>query len=78
MGVRAAAQALPLVLRGTRPGEFNSIFFAQTAAVRAQILAQTSVQPAVPEDTVEMGEIGLKGLFLDDRLRLLADVYKGR
>ena len=63
---------------GTRPGEFNSIFFAQTAAVRAQILAQTSVQPAVPEDTVEMGEIGLKGLFLDDRLRLLADVYKGR
>jgi iron complex outermembrane recepter protein len=63
---------------GTRPGEFNSIFFAQTAAVRAQILAQTNVEPGVPEDNVQMGEIGLKGLFLDGRLRVLADVYKGR
>ncbi|MFO1426171.1 MAG: TonB-dependent receptor [Steroidobacteraceae bacterium] len=63
---------------GNRPGEFNTIFFAQTPAVQAQILQQANVQGSVPEDEIKMEEIGIKGLFMDGRLRVLADVYTGR
>ena len=62
---------------GTRPGEFNTQFFTLTAAQQAQVLAATSVGLAVPEERMRMGEVGLKGNFLDNRLRLLADVYYG-
>jgi iron complex outermembrane receptor protein len=64
--------------RGSRPGEFNTIYFAQTPAVQAQIAQQANVQGSVPEDKLNMGELGVKGMFLDNRVRLLADVYFGK
>jgi iron complex outermembrane receptor protein len=62
---------------GNRPGAFNTIFFAQTPAVQEQIRQQANVEGSVPEDKLEMIELGVKGQFLDGRLRLLADVYFG-
>jgi iron complex outermembrane receptor protein len=62
---------------GNRPGEFNSIYFAQTPAIQAQIAAQGSVQGTVAEDEIKMYEVGVKGMLFDNRLRLLADVYHG-
>ena len=63
---------------GTRPGEFNTQFFTLTAAQQAQVLAATSVGLSVPEERMRMGELGIKGTFLENRLRLLADVYYGK
>ncbi|MSO73162.1 MAG: hypothetical protein EXQ84_06075 [Rhodospirillaceae bacterium] len=63
---------------GTRPIEFNTNFFTLTTAQQNQILAQASVGGLVPADRIRMGEVGVKGLFLDGSLRLLAAVYKGR
>lgn len=62
---------------GNRPGEFNTIYFAQTPAIQEQIAAQANVQGAVPEDELKMYELGVKGMLFDNRLRLLADIYYG-
>jgi iron complex outermembrane receptor protein len=63
---------------GNRPGEFNTIYFAQTPEIQQQIATQANVQGAVPEDEIKMYELGLRGMFFDNRLRLLANVYHGR
>lgn len=63
---------------GTRPGEFNTQFFTLSAAQQAQVTAQTSVGLSVPEERMRMGEVGVKGTFLENRLRILADVYYGK
>lgn len=62
---------------GNRPGAFNTIFFAQPPAVQQQIQQQANVSGSVPEDKLEMWEVGVRGNFLDDRLRLLASIYTG-
>lgn len=63
---------------GRRPGEFNTIYFAQTPDVQAQIALQANVQGAVPEDELQMAELGMKGRFFDNRLQILAAAYAGK
>jgi iron complex outermembrane receptor protein len=46
--------------------------------VQDQIRQQANVTGSVPEEELTMWELGVKGMFLDDRLRLLANVYTGR
>lgn len=62
---------------GTRPLEFNGLFFAQSQFVQDQITQQANIQGVVPEDKIRMGEFGVKGQFFDNRLRVLAAVYYG-
>ncbi|MES2033469.1 MAG: TonB-dependent receptor [Pseudomonadota bacterium] len=63
---------------GRRPGEFNTIYFAQTPDVQEQISAQANVDGVVPEDELTMVEFGVKGRFLDNRLQLMAAAYAGK
>jgi iron complex outermembrane receptor protein len=63
---------------GNRPGEFNATYFVEPPAIQKQILAQTAVSPSVPEENIRMIELGAKGSFFNNTLRLLADVYYGR
>ncbi len=62
---------------GTRPGEFNNVYFTLAPDLKAQVDAVTPVAAAVPEERIRMVEVGAKGLFLEDRLRILAAAYYG-
>ncbi len=62
---------------GTRPIEINSNFYALTPSQQAQILTQVPVGGIVPADRIKMGEVGAKGLFFDNTLRIMADIYYG-
>ncbi len=62
---------------GSRPGTFNSSLFALPAAAQAQVQAQLTVPVAVDEEKVAMYEVGVKGNFLDRRLRILSAFYSG-
>ena len=73
-GVNAYASAA----RGTRPGVFNSVFTALSAFAQAQVRAQVDVPIAVPEEILTSYELGLKGDFLDRRLRVLSSIYYGQ
>ncbi len=64
--------------RGTRPGTFNINFLSLSAFAQQQISTQFSVPLAVPEEKLTTYEAGLKGDFLDRRLRLLAAAYYGQ
>ncbi len=66
--------------RGTRPGTFNSNLPGFTAAQQAQLIANAggSIPLAVPEETLNTYEAGVKGEFFDRRLRILADGYYGQ
>ncbi|MSO98627.1 MAG: hypothetical protein EXR11_10480 [Rhodospirillaceae bacterium] len=64
--------------RGTRPGTFNINFLSLTAFQQAQIVSQLSVPLSIPEETLRTYEAGLKGDFMDRRLRILAAVYYGQ
>jgi iron complex outermembrane recepter protein len=61
--------------RGNKPGTFNLNLLTLTPAQLAVVEAQTNGQLAVPEETVDMFELGLKGDFLENRLRVLAAAY---
>ena len=63
---------------GNRPGEFNTIYRAQPAYVQAIISQQANVNEAVGEDKIKMGEVGLKGTLLNNRVRVLLAGYVGR
>ena len=63
---------------GSRPGQFNVAVYGLDPATRASILAQANVSLAVAPEKLEMYEIGLKGDFLERRLRLLLSAYSGR
>jgi iron complex outermembrane recepter protein len=63
--------------RGTRPGTFNINFLALNAFQQAQIVTQFAVPLAIPEEKLTTYEAGLKGDFLDRRLRLLSAIYYG-
>jgi iron complex outermembrane receptor protein len=63
---------------GNRPGEFNTQYYVEPPAIQRQILAQAAVSPSVPEENIRMWELGVKGSFMENRLRLLADIYYGR
>ena len=63
---------------GNRPGEFNTIYRAQPAYVQAIISQQANVNEAVGEDKIKMGEVGLKGTVLNNRVRILLAGYVGR
>lgn len=62
---------------GTRSVQFNGTVFTLPAAAQAQIQAQASVPLKVPEEHLSMYEVGLKGDFLDRRLRILSAFYYG-
>ncbi|WP_439532357.1 TonB-dependent receptor [Polymorphobacter sp.] len=66
--------------KGTRPGTFNSNFGAFSPAIQQAITTSAGrpVPIAVPEEKLTMYEFGVKGEFLDRRLRLLAAVYYGQ
>jgi iron complex outermembrane receptor protein len=63
--------------RGNRPGEFNSMLTGLDPRTLAEFEGVTGAKVAVPEETVDMYELGAKGLFFEDKLRVLADIYYG-
>jgi len=64
--------------RGTRPGTFNINFLSLNAFQQAQITTQLPVPLAIPEESLKTYEAGLKGDFMDRRLRVLAAAYYGQ
>jgi len=62
---------------GSSPGSLNFGFLQLPAYAQEQILAQTSVPLVLPEAKLENYEIGFKGSFFDNRLRLTGAVYYG-
>ena len=63
---------------GTRGPVPNTAFYSLPDYARAQVVAQVGQVPTVvPEEQVEMYEVGLKGEFFDRRLRILAAGYWG-
>lgn len=64
--------------RGTRPGTFNINFLSLSQFAKDQVTAALGTVPlAIPEETLQTYEAGLKGDFADGRLRLLAAAYYG-
>jgi iron complex outermembrane recepter protein len=63
--------------RGTRPGTFNLTLTTLSQFALDQIQSQFDVPTAVPEETLNMFEAGIKGEFFDRRLRVLATAYYG-
>jgi iron complex outermembrane receptor protein len=63
--------------QGTRPGSFNGSFAALLPAYQAQIRAQSPVSLTVPEQKVQMEELGFKSRFLDNRAQILTAIYYG-
>ncbi len=63
--------------RGTRPGTFNLGYQTLNAFQQQQVAAQFAVPLAVPEETLNTWELGVKGDFLDRRLRILSAAYYG-
>ena len=62
---------------GTRPGAFNTVYYTLAPDIKAQVDAVTPIAAAVPEEKIKMYEVGFKGVFLNNRLRLLSAVYQG-
>jgi iron complex outermembrane receptor protein len=60
------------------PTEFNTSVATLTAAEQAQVAQQAKVSLIVPRDKIVMEEVGAKGLFLDNRLLVLAALYNGQ
>jgi iron complex outermembrane receptor protein len=60
---------------GSNPGSLNFGFLQLPDYAQQQILAQTSVPDVLPEAKLENYEVGMKGSFLDDALRVTATVY---
>lgn len=63
--------------RGTRPGTFNLNFVALTPFQQQQISSVVPVPLAIGEEKLNTYEAGLKGDFMDRRLRFLGAVYYG-
>ena len=64
---------------GVRPGEFNGALYSRTPAQRQQVINEGINAPlALGEEHIDMYEAGLKGEFLDRRLRFLGAVYTGK
>jgi iron complex outermembrane receptor protein len=63
--------------RGNRPGEFNSTITGLDPRSLAEFEALTGAKIGVPEETLDMYELGAKGLFFDNTLRVLAALYYG-
>jgi iron complex outermembrane receptor protein len=63
---------------GTRPGAFNNTLYSQSATIIALVKAAANAPLAVPEEHLNMEELGFKGQFFDRRLSILADVYMGQ
>lgn len=64
--------------RGVKPGTFNLNLLSLTPAQQAEVIAQTNAALTVDEEQIDMFELGLKGEFLDRRLRVLGSVYYGK
>lgn len=77
---QASPQALWYVswARGVRPGAFNGNIATLPATVQAQIAQQTGAGISVPEEQLDMIELGLKSSgLLDDRLQFTLAGYAG-
>jgi iron complex outermembrane receptor protein len=70
-------QAYASYSTGTRPGQFNISLLGLTPAEQLQITSQGNVPARLPQESISMGELGLKGLFFNRTLRIMADVYYG-
>jgi iron complex outermembrane receptor protein len=64
--------------RGVKPGTFNLNLLSLTPAQQAQVIGQTNAALTVDEETIDMVELGLKGEFIDRRLRVLGSIYYGK
>ncbi len=63
--------------QGVRPGAFNGGLFSRSAAEQAEVARQLKTQIAIPEEHLDMYEVGLKGEFFERRLRFLSAIYYG-
>lgn len=63
--------------RGTRPGEFNVSVFSLPPATRDALIAQSNAKLKLGPEKLDMYELGFKGQFLDNKVRLLAAAYYG-
>jgi len=63
--------------KGTRPGEFNVSTYALPASQRDALIAQSNLQLELGPEKLDMYEVGVKGEFLDRRLRVIAAGYYG-
>ena len=61
---------------GTRPGAFNVNLLTASPALLAE-LAPFGVGLVVPEEELQMFEVGIKGSLLDGRVQIQASVYTG-
>ncbi len=71
------ADAYASFARGTRPGTFNLNYVSLTAFQQQQISSQIPVPLAIGEEKLNTYEIGLKGDFMERRLRFLGAAYYG-
>jgi iron complex outermembrane receptor protein len=71
------ADAYASFARGTRPGTFNLNYVTLTPFQQQQIAAQIPVPLAIGEEKLNTYEAGLKGDFMDRRLRILGAAYYG-
>jgi iron complex outermembrane receptor protein len=62
---------------GTLPVEFNTQLAQLAPYQQAYIAQQAHTELTVPPEKLQMEEIGAKGLYFDDTLQILADVYVG-
>jgi iron complex outermembrane receptor protein len=63
--------------QGVRPGVFNNQFASLDVAYQKQITAVAPVSLAVPEEKVDMYEVGYKNRFLNNRAQIVAAFYYG-
>lgn len=63
---------------GVRPGTFNGSLFSRDPRIIAYIqqFIAPGISELVPEETIQMYEIGFKGRMLDNRLTVMAAAYK--
>jgi len=60
---------------GSRPGSLNTGFLSLPLYAQQQVAQSYSVPRVVPEQKLENYELGLKGTFFGDTLRILSAVY---
>lgn len=65
---------------GVRPGGFNASLFSRDPRIvnYIQTVEAPGIQLTVPEETIEMWEVGFKGRLFNDRLNLVLAAYKAR
>lgn len=63
---------------GSSPGSLNSGFLSLPLYAQEQLLQNYKVPEVVPEQKLENYELGVKGSFFNNTLRVMASVYKAK